>query len=366
MDPLPANLAQLGGTRRAQLWNAREQRAQELLARSDDSLTDTEVDELRQINDDFEMLREANGEPTRMTFSTGGRTGGEGPFSLAIRRAGWDPTTKARVTLGVGDGLLQSITFSDPIGSAAPVRLPAPDALGQDRRYIYPALRQVGMAETDTRVDYLRQTARSLAAPSDMVRGLDETGTKPTSTFTAGIESAELKQVAHTISGVPNIVARQRAFGDLINGEMRLGLSEALDYMVVQAVNGASLSMAGAGTNLAEHVRKAITVVTAAGYLPDVVAFPPGYAETFDIDLLTLQNSVGADGLWGLQPRVSKSLTVPIVFDSSAFGSVYLTPTAFQSFEMDAGASNSQLFRAELNAVAIIDRPDAACEVYAS
>jgi hypothetical protein len=168
------------------------------------------------------------------------------------------------------------------------------------------------------------------------------------------------------VSGVPNIVARQRPFRDLIEGDLRLGLSEALDDMVDDAITAATIPMGSAGADIAQKIRYAMAVVEAAGYSPDTVALSPDEAVELDLILLETNNSTGVGPLFGLRPRISKALTLAVVFDSRAFGTLYSGPVEFASFEENDGATNSMLFRAELNAVAVIDREDAGCEVWAS
>lgn len=75
-----------------------------------------------------------------------------------------------------------------------------------------------------------------------------------------------------------------------------------------------------------------------------------------DLILLETNNSTGVGPLFGLRPRVSKALSLAIVFDSSAFATLYTSPIEVSSDEENDGKSNSQLVRAELNAVAIVDR----------
>jgi hypothetical protein len=168
------------------------------------------------------------------------------------------------------------------------------------------------------------------------------------------------------VSGVPNIVAKQRPFRDLIEGDLRLGLSEALDAMVNDAITAATIPMAGAGANIGEKIAYAKGEVEDAGYNPDTVVLSPAEGVALDLLLLETLNSTGTSPLFGLRPRISKSVLLAIVFDSKAFATLHAGPVEFASFEENDGASNSQLFRAELNAVAVVDREDVACEVWGS
>jgi hypothetical protein len=85
-----------------------------------------------------------------------------------------------------------------------------------------------------------------------------------------------------------------------------------------------------------------------------------------DLILLETNNSTGVGPLFGLRPRISKALAPGIVFDSRAFATLHSGPVEFASFEEAAGSTNSRTFRGELNAVCVIDREAAACEVWAS
>src|SRR5699024_11172867 len=110
-------------------------------------------------------------------------------------------------------------------------------------------------------------------------------------------------------------------------------------------------------------IRRAMSAVAAAGYEANTVALDPDADEDLDIALLSLNNSTGLSPLFGLQRRVSKSITDPFVFDSRAFATLAAGPVEFASFEENAGRTNSQLFRAELNAAVVVDRADAAATV---
>jgi hypothetical protein len=107
-------------------------------------------------------------------------------------------------------------------------------------------------------------------------------------------------------------------------------------------------------------VRRAITVVEAAGFSPNVVALNPADAEALDLELLALMNSTDTLPNWGLQVRVGKSVTTGFVFSSSDFATLHASPIEIASFEENDGGTNSQLVRAELNSIATVDQVDAA------
>lgn len=96
--------------------------------------------------------------------------------------------------------------------------------------------------------------------------------------------------------------------------------------------------MGGSGTSRAEDIRKAMTTVMAAGYDPDVVVLNPAQAEELDILSLTLNNTTGIAPAFGLQLRISKSVTTGIVYDSRRFATLYLSATSFMAFEERSAA----------------------------
>ena len=326
--------------------------------------------QLKTLNDEIKQLADFILVPhiVHPTGERDSRFGGEklgGSFYEAIVKAGWDPVTKSRVTVPAEAGLFKAVTTTGDVEDYFPRRVPS-TPLGHDRRFLYPVLRQVRLSALDTSVQYLNQSARTLATPGDMIRAIDATSTKPESAMTVEMASADLKQVAHKVSGVPNIVGRQRLFRDLIESDLRLGLSEALDKMANDAITAATIPMASAGTDLAQKIRYAAAEVEDAGYAPDTVVLSPAEAVALDLIRLEISNSTGVEPLFGLRPRISKSILLALVFDSSAFATLHAGPIEFAAFEENDGASNSMLYRGELNAVVTVDREDAACEVWAS
>ncbi len=208
----------------------------------------------------------------------------------------------------------------------------------------------------------MQETARALASTASMIRAIDATSNKPESAVTVALVHTPLKQVATVISGIPNIVWRQQEprIGDLLDGELRLALSEALDAQAVAAVAAATLTAGGTGSTLAARVRRAMTVVEAAGFQPDTVALSPADAEALDLELLATLNSSNTLPNWGLNVRIGKHVTTGFVFDSTAFATVHASPIELQAFEENAGKSNTTLLRAELNAETTIDQASAA------
>jgi len=70
--------------------------------------------------------------------------------------------------------------------------------------------------------------------------------------------------------------------------------------------------------------------------------------------------------LFELQTRISKTFPAPVVVDSKAFGKMYTSPLSIASFEANAGTTNTQNIRAELNAVLGTERQSAAVRIAVS
>lgn len=59
-------------------------------------------------------------------------------------------------------------------------------------------------------------------------------------------------------------------------------------------------------------------------------------------------------------------MTTGFVFDSRAFATVHASPINVAAFEEEAGATNSQLVRGELNAITTVEQPTAGVALGAS
>ena len=192
-----------------------------------------------------------------------------------------------------------------------------------------------------------------------MRRAIAAVTTKPEVAFTVVLVHTALEQIAHKISGVPNVIFGNRGIRQIVDSELRLGLGEALDAQAVAIINAAGMATGGTGANLAIRIRKAMTTLQAAGYEPDTVALSPADAEALDLLLLDVLNSSNTLPNWKLNVRIGKSVTTGFVFDSRAFATVHASPISVASFEENAGASNSQLAEASSTGSRPSSRPTA-------
>jgi hypothetical protein len=61
--------------------------------------------------------------------------------------------------------------------------------------------------------------------------------------------------------------------------------------------------------------------------------------------------------------RVVKDLGAAVVLDSRAVGRPYLSPVRFQTFEENAGKTNSTTARLEANGQFAVQRPEGMCSI---
>jgi hypothetical protein len=123
-----------------------------------------------------------------------------------------------------------------------------------------------------------------------------------------------------------------------------------------------------------QKVRRAMTVVQGNGYSPDVLAIDPAGAEALD-----LHRSAGSEqfytfgagrfapgDIFGLRVRVWKGGTGgpgTAIMDSNSFGRLYASPVELRSFEANAGLTNTQNVRMELNCGYAVERPTAGLRI---
>jgi HK97 family phage prohead protease len=245
-------------------------------------------------------------------------------------------------------------------------------ALGYDRRWLYPVLQTTALDSTTTAVQYLRQTTRTLAGTVS-IRALDATSNKPETSTAAELATLQFEQVATVNPGIPRIHAAQPAFQSYVESDLRLSISDNLDEVARRGLVTAGTASTVTG-DILQKVRRAMTVVEAAGYSPNALAIDPAGAES--LDLLRSSGSEqfylwgpgqGAPGgPFGLQLRVWKGGTGgpgTAILDTTSFGRFYASPIELRSFEENDGRTNTVLVRAECHAGMAVERPTAALRI---
>jgi hypothetical protein len=245
--------------------------------------------------------------------------------------------------------------------------------LGYDQRYAYEALPSVGVDAGVTSVSILTQTARTLATPANVIRTIDAVTAKPETTETITVSVVPLKQLGTVVSDIPNVFIENDQVGTIVQNDLSLALTDALDDLLKTSVAASGFQAPGTDPLLIS-IRKAMSTVMSSGYQPDTLILRPADAEALD----TLRTSgtelfyVFAPGnfapsaLFGLQRYISKSVAAPIVMDAQAFGKLYSSPVRLQTFEQDAGQTNKSRVRMELHAQVGVERQAAAIRIAAS
>jgi hypothetical protein len=169
-----------------------------------------------------------------------------------------------------------------------------------------------------TSVQSFRQSSRTLADPTAMVRAIDATSMKPETDTTTEVVTEALKQVANVSTGTPNVLLESPAFRDFVETDLRLAFGDAMDAHVVGQLAAMNPPDVGSVANLLKGARRAITLIQAAGYTPSVIAASPEDLEALDLLMssgpeMTYQFALTATGpnaanLWGLRRVAVKDL----------------------------------------------------------
>jgi hypothetical protein len=241
--------------------------------------------------------------------------------------------------------------------------------LGYDTRWLYPVLPTTAVDAATTSIQYVRQSARTLAGTA-VVRPLDSVSAKPDVASTVEYTSTQLSQVAAISKDVPRILGNQPIFQSIVESDLRLSINDGLDEVARRGLATAGTAAAVTGTDVLQKVRKAVTVVQAQGYNPTVLAIDPAGAEALD-----LLQTVGSEkfyvwgpgratptGPFGLTMRIWKTAGTALL-DADAFGRMYVAPVELRAFEQDAGQTNRTTYRMETNAAFTVERLPAALRI---
>ena len=263
----------------------------------------------------------------------------------------------------------RALTWSGTTNMLAPLVRQIPP-LAFDERWAFTALRRMAVSSDATSVQLLTQTARSLATAANVIRAIDAVTAKPETGSTINLTQTALNQVATIQTAIPNIYLQQAGFDVVIENDLRLAMYGGLDKLVLDGTV-ASGFQAPSTDLLIVSIRKAITTLLAAGYNPDLVVLTPAASEALD----TLVSGIsGATADWAGYPPwfgslrrvVSKSAAAPIVMDSTAFGTLYVSPVSLARFENQFGTTNTSNVRMECNALFGVERQTAAVRIAAS
>lgn len=184
------------------------------------------------------------------------------PLYQAFRSAGFARGTPAEIPWQE----FRAITWTGSIDNLNSPRRDA-GALGYDQRYAYQALPSVGVDSGVTSISLLTQTARTLATPANMIRAIDAVTAKPETTETLTVSTVALKQIASVVSDVPNIFLENEQAGSIVENDLKLAMTDALDDLLKQSVAAAGFQAPGTD-NLLVSIRKAMSTIMSSGTRP--------------------------------------------------------------------------------------------------
>jgi hypothetical protein len=69
-----------------------------------------------------------------------------------------------------------------------------------------------------------------------MIRAIDAVTAKPETTETLTVQVTPLKQIASVVSDIPNVFIENEQVGSIIENDLKLALTDALDDLLKQAV----------------------------------------------------------------------------------------------------------------------------------
>jgi Escherichia/Staphylococcus phage prohead protease len=288
-----------------------------------------------------------------------------------FRHGGWKPGRRTEISWDEFEQATESRALT-VTGGANPINVLHRDAggFGADQRYAWPAFPRVSVDAATTSVDVLTQTARTLPAPA--ARAIDSVVDKPEVASTVAVVTVPLGQVAAVESGVPNIYLLQDQIESIIGTDLRLAVNENLDDLVLDAI--AASGFEPPGTAILDAIRAAMSTIQAAGYNPDTLILDPATAETLDTLKTAGPELIYVFGparlapatVYGMSVRISKTIPAPAVVDAQAFGRMYMSPVSLQTFEENAGQTNSSTVRMELHAAFGTERQAAAVRIAAA
>lgn len=163
-------------------------------------------------------------------------------------------------------------------------------------------------------IEYTRENVFTNAAAETA-----EGGAKPESSVTYTLENAPVATIAHWIKLSKQVMDDAPQIASHVDGRMRYGVQYRLDSQILNG-NGTGANISGilntgnftvftpgASTIPVENIRRALTLVKLADYMPTAIMLNPADCETIDLDKGTDGHFRAADprtgapmSLWGL------------------------------------------------------------------
>lgn len=209
-------------------------------------------------------------------------------------------------------------------------------------------------------IEYTRENVFTNAAAERA-----ENTAKPESSITYTLESAPVATIAHWIKLSKQVMDDAPQIASHVDGRMRYGVAYRLDSQIING-NGTGANISGildagnfttftpgVGTNALENIRRALTAVKAADYLPTGIMLNPADCETIDLDKGSDQHFRTADPrtgapmtLWGL-PIIESNAVPAGQFITGAFN-MALQLWNRQGITVDLSESDDTNFQSNL------------------
>jgi hypothetical protein len=327
-------------------------------------MTPTERVEVERMLDRVKAIRETADEYAEPIAMEGGIIGVADDLHGAILKAGYDRRRRPSVQVSAADALgmrfkTGSFTGGNIEDDGVMDLEPSPE-LGADTRFLFPRLRTVQVGSDITSVQSYRQSSRTLADASLMVRDIDDVTEKPSTDTVSELLSAPMQQIATISKATPNVLLEHAGFRGWVQNDLGLAWRQAVDTHIVGEITTAVTTISAGGTNVYEDVLYAQSAVAAEGYTASLVVVSP--ADALAIQLLQL--SGGSTYAFAVAPPtlvVSPSVSdgAGFVLDPAAAGTLYLSPARFEVFEENAGQTNTSTARFESHGTFVVQRPGA-------
>jgi hypothetical protein len=303
----------------------------------------TEAKEWAAVADEIEQMRGGPG-VTHPATSDG--------LGSKLIRAGFDLKSNPSVSFSAFDvfgGKTATLPAATVIAPTSPFIVP----LGRDTRFLWPNLVRQDAGEA-TAISDFKQTVRTVTGTIE--RAITATTDKAELNVTLTHVVEAMKQVAVTISDIPNALLDAAPLRDYFNGEGRFVIDQALDAHVIAQIVAAAPPFGQTGANLVERVRNAVTSMRAEGANPPLLVLNAADAATLDLTadaggyVFPLRDT-GASPLWGLRVIERPGTTPPYVIDPQMLGVLYLGAMSFDADPYTGFKKNLTTLRVEAAAL---------------
>lgn len=261
----------------------------------------------------------------------------------------------------------------DPLGFGT-VRAPvAPFA--EDTRYLYPNLVQEPIGEGVYNVQDFRETGTE-SVTGDPERDPFATTAKAELDLTITSEPEGVKQLAVTVSGVPNaVLLGERTMLAFLRLRMAALLNRELDGHVLAQIAAADPPNGGAGANIVEQLRQAKADARESGANPTIAAVGPDDAVALDLHekstgagySFPLGVTGGSSPLFGMSVIETAQVDDPLVIDPILLGVLYI---GMAKLDVDSSGdefkANLSTVRLEFSALYHVRQPTGAVDLAAS